>query len=278
MKKLIKSFFRWMGYEIHQSGYCTDPNTLKLGVDKCFPFIQEFNVHNYDFKFWVVNEDVYKTYNISNLDSDKEVVNLTKLVSRGDRVLEIGTHHGFYTMLLSKLVGPEGYVIGVEASPQNCLVAQAQIALNNLGNCCQVENFALSDKPGKVNLTRMSSNASVVEGNMSNNTIIIKANRGDDLVKEYGPFNVIKVDVEGYEGKVLLGCKEILLTKPKLAIELHLPFLCKYKSNVDEIFEMINVDNYAGRMIYRSDKSKSLPFERKLNCDEVVNLFLWPKN
>jgi SAM-dependent methyltransferase len=69
---------------------------------------------------------------------------LADLVVPGDRVLEVGCHQGFYLPFLSKLVGPNGFVLGVDINPENVMIAQAQLVLNGLTGHCEVLHRAAS--------------------------------------------------------------------------------------------------------------------------------------
>ena len=45
-------------------------------------------------------------------------------------VLDVGAHHGLYTLLASKCVGRKGRVIAFEASPRECRRLQRHVSLN----------------------------------------------------------------------------------------------------------------------------------------------------
>lgn len=275
MKKLVKSFFRWMGYEVHKQGYCTDPNPLAFGNRKIFPYINRFNIMGNSFDFWIINEEIQALFNNNEIEKDEEVIGLTKLIKEGDRILEVGSQYGFFTSLMSSCVKNSGFVLGVEPLPRNYLIATSNIALNKFWEVCELKNIALSDTLTNLNLTLMSSNASITKD--GKNTISVRALTGDSLLGDYGPFDLVKIDVEGYEAKVLAGCKQILKSRPKIALELHVPFLRKYHSNVEEIFKLIGIEDYEGIMIYRDEKFKSYPFSKSSIKDVVINLLLRPR-
>jgi hypothetical protein len=100
----------------------------------------------------------------------------------------------------------------------------------------------------------------------------------DDLIPKFGYFSVLKVDVEGYEGNVIRGCKEILSKKPKLLIEFHGEAeINKYGSSVDEIFNLVNIDQYEGVYCLHSD-SKLYNFDLKsFPKEKHSTAFLRPK-
>lgn len=276
MNNFIKNLTRLLGYEIHKLGYCTDPHSISIDEKNNFPQIIKYKLGDISFDFWVINKSIKNDYNPDLIDKDAEVKEIINFIQPGERVLEIGSNIGFYTLLLAKLVGKNGFVLGIEPLLKNILVAHAQIALNNITNNCQIKDYSISDKNEVVYITRMSNNASV-QIKDKKNTIATKAVTGDSILHTYGPFHVIKIDVEGYEANVLRGCKKILESKPKLLIELHVPFLHKYNTTVEEIFKLIEIENYEGIMIFRKNKLKTFTFNPTLIENDVINLLLKPK-
>ena len=272
----IKNLVRFCGYEIHKLGSCTDPNTLSIDRQGSYPRIVKYNIGDISFDFWIINESVENDYNPNAIYNDTEIKEIINLIKPGERILEVGSNIGFFTLLLAKLAGNSGYVLGIEPLQKNTLVAHAQIALNNMSNTCQIKDCAISDKKGITYVTRMSHNASV-QITDKRNTIATNAFTGDSFLDSFGPFSAIKIDVEGYEASVLRGCKRILASKPKLLIELHVPFLHKYNTNVEEIFRLIEIENYEGIMIFRKNKLKSFTFDPSLIENDVINLLLKPK-
>lgn len=245
---------------------------------KKFPYVQPYNILGHKFDFWIVNQTAQDWYNPEDRDRVAEIIALTQVIQPGDRVLEIGSHHGFHTMLLSSVVGSQGFVLSVEANPFNAQVAMSQVALNQKGNLCQIKNLAASDTPGRLHFSQ-ESNASVIDKDEAQNpNVSVEATTGDLLAQEYGNFNVLKIDVEGFEAQVLRGCKQILQGKPKLALELHVPLLAKYNTTVAEIWELIGIDDYEGVMINRSHKYESHPFIAQQIPEDVVNLILYPRS
>jgi FkbM family methyltransferase len=243
--------------------------------DRYFPYIQKYNIHGISFDFWTVDETARDWYLPEDREKIAEISGLIQLVDKGDRILEIGSHHGFHTMLLSCLAGDSGFVLGLEASPFNAQVAHSQIALNDFGNFCKVKNWAAAEKTGTLNLTK-DSNATVTSAD-NINSIPVKSVTGDNLLDIYGNFDLLKLDVEGFEAHVLAGCKKILKNKPKLAIELHVPQLDHFGSDINEIFELINICDYDGVMIQRSFKYDSQPLSVNNIPNDIVNLLLKPK-
>jgi len=245
MKQLLKRIIAGMGYEVRRA------------PREAFPFIRKFQHGSLAFEFWIADQMANDWYTQDKLDTSPEFPALLGLLKPGDRVLEVGSHHGFYAVLMAWAVGPAGYVLGLEAVPFNALVAQSQISLNGIGSMCSIRNLAGSDAPGMV-LVNKDLNAHV-NVTKSWDTISVPAETGDRMDLELGPFNVLKIDVEGFEGKVLAGCKRLLSRRPKLAIEVHTPFLGVYGTSVGEILSVIDAPSYEGVLIGRRNREYGEP-------------------
>ena len=121
----------------------------------------------------------------------------------GGRVFDIGAHQGVVALILARRVGPAGTVVAVEPNPHNTEVAARNAVLNGAGNVT-VRRAAGADRPGTVRV-----------GYRSNDRVrpwwdpdagaAVEAVTVDQLADEYGPPDVVVVDVEGYESFVLTG-------------------------------------------------------------------------
>jgi len=239
------------------------------------PFIRRFEFTARPFDFWIASRDAEKWYRETPWREALEYAELKRLVRPGDRILEIGSHHGFTGMLLSELAGPQGSVLGLEAQPANAVVAMAQLTLN-----LQVENLRFVHAAGGATdgTLRVSDwhNSCVVVGAQEGAEVKMVA--GDNLDRAEGPFDLLKVDVEGFECSVLQGCKELLARKPRLAIELHVDLLPRYGTSLAEFLALIGAERYAGTMLVRARPREVLPFEpAAIPSGGIVNLFLQPR-
>jgi FkbM family methyltransferase len=141
-------------------------------------------------------------------------------VERGDVVFDIGAHHGLYTLLASKLVGRTGMVVAFEPLPANVTVLEKHIRMNHIGNA-RVLRAAASDTSGT---EPFSTRLSHWEGNLSpDGDVEVRTVAIDDIVgDEVAPPNVIKIDVEGSEVRVLRGARRTLLKhRPVVVLEAH---------------------------------------------------------
>lgn len=265
MKQFIKQSLDHLGFELHRKALATVPS------GDFQPFVEKVSVAGVEFCFWVgdrVGEEWYKPTDHQGYSEHTETARLLRL---GDRVLEIGAHHGFYTMLLSKLVGDEGFVLAVEPSPFNAMMASAQVGLNAAANC-RVIQAAASDRKGKTRIS-FESNALVTD---SANGIEVDMITADELDSAFGPFHVLKIDVEGFERQVLAGASMLLRRRPRVMLELHSPHLHKFGSSIGDVLGLLG-PSYEGTLIPRNARDRVCSFSQgEIPHDDIVNLFLTP--
>lgn len=131
-----------------------------------------------------------------------------RFVAPGDAVLDLGAHLGYYTLLASLLVGRKGRVFSFEPNPQNAWYLRRHASLNGCRNV-EVEESAVFDRAGDLRFQpgRGSGTGRVQDSG----AMRVRAVRLDDFVEARGirPA-VLKIDVEGSEGAVLQGGREML--------------------------------------------------------------------
>lgn len=68
--------------------------------------------------WWLAQNDFLGAALFYNGFENVESVFVERFLHVGMTVLDIGAHHGYYTLLASRKVGPQGLVLAVEASPR----------------------------------------------------------------------------------------------------------------------------------------------------------------
>ena len=236
------------------------------------PYLKNYEIQGKRFTLWIPDPISKEWYDgpEQNWDRVGEIQGLASLAHSGNNVLEIGSHIGFHTIFLAHCVAPRGRICAIEASSKYALVAQAQVALNKLCDSVDILNAAASDQTGRLYFQREH-----VERARTANDIQVQGIRGDDLLDSFGPFDILKVDVEGYEEVVLRGCGTILKQQPRIALEIHLDLLPRYGSSLSTLFELLDIGKYHGEMMIRPDWSTLHDFNAEaLPSTGVVNLFL----
>lgn len=160
------------------------------------------------------NDLIGKILNRDLIWEPHNIALMRKYINEGDVVLDIGANIGFFSVVLSKIVGDGGKVHSFEPVLENFKLLEF--------NCSKLSNivlhyYALGNQIGNVTL-------SSERGNMGNSYITnesfgdIKLMKLDDLAIEP---NFIKLDVQGFEYDVLLGGLETIKSnRPVMIIEL----------------------------------------------------------
>lgn len=152
----------------------------------------------------------------------KSYQNLMEMLEPHYNCVDVGTKNGYLSLRMASLAH-KGRTLGFEADPTNFQQSVNNVDLNSLGNV-SIHNIGLGDRQGKgVMELRVAANRGgnrISGGDSGGAKITIE--RLDDIYATYGlePVHLIKIDVEGYELKVLRGAVAILRKwKPILFIE-----------------------------------------------------------
>jgi len=140
---------------------------------------------------------------------------LVKKARESDVFLDIGAHIGVYSIRLAKKVSK---VIALEPEHKNYSFLCKNILVNNLSNKVIPLPIAASDKDSYANLCiKISSGAHTLENsfNCKRKTKIITLTV-DTLLKilKIWKVDMIKIDVEGHEARVINGMRKLLSHNP----------------------------------------------------------------
>jgi FkbM family methyltransferase len=143
-------------------------------------------------------------------------------IKRGMTILDIGANFGYYALLAAKSAGPNGKVYAFEPDPLNTAWLFKNIQANQLENIFLIP-AAVSNRNGKSQFFRDASNLgghSLVSSNLQttmDNIVEVETLRMDDFLASKGEkaVHMIKMDIQGYEGKMLEGAEK-LLQQPSL--------------------------------------------------------------
>ena len=141
-----------------------------------------------------------------------------KVIRPGDVVFDVGAHYGYYTLLSSALAGPKGKVFAFEPSPGNIPRLKKHLEINHCENV-EVLDLALSDHQGTA---RFDNHAGSGTGHLSPDGRIEVALSSLDALSSLPAPNVLKIDCEGAEVKVLTGGEKTIRTaKPAIFLSTH---------------------------------------------------------
>ncbi len=167
---------------------------------------------------------------------------LEKTLMSGDIFIDIGANVGYYTLLASPLVGKKGGVIAFEPEKENFKTLEKNILINGFKNI-QALNMAAGMITEERNLYLNPLNEGGHSLNVMNNyrdnqkvmskeeskkafpnfksTQKVQTTSVDSYIAKYPHIeniSLVKIDVEGFEGEVIKGMKELIENKKVKAI------------------------------------------------------------
>lgn len=153
-------------------------------------------------------------------EKDKQEL-IARLVKPGMRALDIGANAGFYTLALSRLVGERGKVWAFEPLAENVVNLLKHVHANNCRNVAVIQG-AVSDALGVSGFSIGSNNCIGALGN--NQAYLVPTMTLDGLLAagQVEAPDIVKMDVEGAESRVLAGSARLLqLRKTVWVVALH---------------------------------------------------------
>lgn len=177
----------------------------------------------------------------------------------GDNVLDVGANIGFMTLVAARQCRP-GVVHAFEPLPDALHALQKNLELNAIGNVV-VHGYALGSTEGTFKLypQRLPNNrgsASLLQGAAADDSLDVEVKTLDNVLEGKVTYQLMKIDVEGFELEVLKGARRLLSSPAAPALILE---CCLVRSSgcytAEELFDFItNVNTY---QIFRLKKGKA---------------------
>lgn len=145
----------------------------------------------------------------------------------GDTVIDIGAGMGEETRLLSRLVGPGGRVVSIEAHPRTFLGLTKTVAYNGLTNVTPLQ-CAVTDEPGAVHIEDLGAwalNGLVPDGGRDGaaHGIPVPGRTLGEIMTSLGlgRVDLVKMNIEGAELAALQGSVDALDAVEHLTVSCH---------------------------------------------------------
>ena len=192
-----------------------------------------------------VGDDLARCLLLGGCYEPNEMWFASQMVQPGDTVIDVGAHHGAWTLALASLVGQHGAVVAMEPFPDAYSRLSHNVTANELTNVVCLNHAALSSAgacsmelgaPGHSGLTRITSTAS---GEQVARTL-------DDVRDEIGRrVSFIKLDSEGTELLALQGARRLLADdRPAILCEVVDAALGRYGANAAGILALLDHAGY----------------------------------
>lgn len=191
-------------------------------------------------------------------------------LKKEDLFVDIGANLGHYTMLASGIC--KAKTIAIEPIESTIEKLKRNVSLNSLKDKVTILGYGVGDKSEILNFTTDKTVMNSVSLEENNNTIKIEVRTLDELLKGENP-TFIKIDVEGYEYKVLKGANEVL-GKPSLKYLL-VEFNNsgeKFSLQDDDVFNLILKYDFVP-IRYQANE-KQIDVIKSFNTDKFNTLFI----
>ena len=224
---------------------------------------------------------IYKfVYFIFKKKQDKlEIELIKKYVKSGDVVLDIGANIGFYSNIISSLVGKDGMVHAFEPDPIN--FKHLQSVTKGLKNI-KINNLAVADKQGELKLytsTLLNVDHRTYKTDDYGKSFTVKADTIDNYLDGNRKVDFIKMDIQGAEVYALHGMSKTIDANPQIKILSEIePFGLKASgASVDEFYDFIISKNFKIHLIKNNTLVPLTNFkeiERENKKDYYFNILL----
>jgi FkbM family methyltransferase len=139
---------------------------------------------------------------------------LSRNLEAGMVFADVGANVGFYTALAASLVGSNGRVLAFEPSPYAYKRLLDLVTKNQLHNVTPI-NQGVADRPGRLQLylgTGSRNHSPTMVAHANTDQFEVPVTTLDEITSELGidRIDFLKVDVEGFEPRVLAGAHRLL--------------------------------------------------------------------
>ncbi|MHA4812433.1 FkbM family methyltransferase [Flavitalea flava] len=187
----------------------------------------------------------------------QDVYFLKEFIREGDWCVDIGAHLGYYTLELSRLVKNSGKVIAIEPMPKFNKTLQLlleskkadnvilhQVALGGDGDFVEmgIPQVGKTKKFAYARVMKYSEHFQYIE------SVKVKNETGDALLKEVPRLDFIKCDVEGLEVQVFSSMADTLAR--------HHPILICELVSKEERIKLFDLIRHLGYQPYRLEKGR----------------------
>lgn len=208
----------------------------------------------------------------------------SKLALKSPVIFDVGANIGLYAVIGGKNLKKNGHVIAFEPIPSNIEFLQENIKINNLKNV-KVVAYAVGEDERSLELYLSSksvgNHSAGGEGDRDYDSVLEVQQTSIDkyiTTSKLTKIDLIKIDVEGYDGHVLKGAlKTIAMHKPTIMVEC-IPKLLKRCGFEPAEFAKILFENYehcylineANNTVEKVNKDNFEIFLKRLNDANLV--------
>lgn len=175
---------------------------------------------------------------------------ILSLLSPGDTFIDIGANVGMASLTAARAVGPQGRIVAFEPNPVVASVFARTMAINGLHNVT-LHVAAFGEKDGEAKFFVPANNHG--EGSLGTDfgerdgVFTDVRVMGPAAIESVGRCELIKIDVEGWETKVVSALAEVIARhQPAIITEVEAQHLLRCGSTVAELIKRLADLGYVG--------------------------------
>lgn len=222
---------------------------------------KNWNVVNFDISFYCDNHTVSMYYEIFGVRAYSFFPGF--LPRKDDIVVDLGANQGIYTCYAAQRA-PSGWVYAVEPDDENLHRLRAHLELNQISNVTVVPK-CVGDRTGKAYFKKGPTSGTgevLEEDEPGTGATEVDQITLDDLMTEFQipTVDLLKIDVEGAEKRVLLGAVGHLASVRRIALEYHSAALAS------EVEKLLGDRNFSVLREPSAARSHILYFQNDVLC------------
>lgn len=202
---------------------------------------------------------------VKGLMNEKDILKLIlKDINKSDVFYDVGANIGIYSMLIADKIGDEN-VVAFEPHPNNVNHLQKNANINSYDDMSIID-YALFDSNKVQTIKETGIHPGEGEHYIDKNqgTLNIKTNTGDKLIDEFHlpKPDIIKIDVEGAEVRVLNGMLNSINDCRYILIEVHPSRMIeRYNNSMGDIIDIAKTYKFKVNKISSRGKEKYIKLE-----------------
>jgi FkbM family methyltransferase len=215
---------------------------------------------------------------------------LRQVLKPGMTLFDVGASFGMITLEGATIVGSGGKVYAFEPMAATALALRDHLAMNRLADRVEVVEAVVDESPGEVEFwepvstssqtTNMMASISpdwVRQRSASGGTAERRTQRPATSIDEFSTRSgvipdVIKIDVEGAEGRVLRGAAQFLRRrKGSLLLEIHPAALASLQDSESSVMSLLSTSGWACKELDRKLDAHGNTSTRNLICVPAAN-------
>jgi len=179
-------------------------------------------------------------------------------IKKGDTVLDLGAHIGYWTCLFAKLVGKTGKVFAFEPDPESFQILKKNVEINGYKNVT-LEQKAVGDKTQKTRLYKsyLATDNRIYDTHENRDSIEIDVVRLDDYFNGFeGEIDFIKSNIQGADFKAVQGMPSLIKKSKNLKMMLeYCPFMLnEFGSDQKEFIDTLVKKEFMINTVHWADK------------------------